>query len=110
MNQKRKKYCDNNPKFKKSKMKGAHSSNRFEVLSDLDESDAIRLQSEEYTEPIIKVPPIIIDNCHNFNSILQLLGQKCKYKRMSIGTKVMPSSVSDFEDHQITTIHEIQFF
>lgn len=111
MNQKRKRFWGNNPKYKQPKLTGATSSNRFQAFSDLDDSDAISLESEEFAEPIIKVPPIVIDNCHNFNAIIQLLGQKCKYKRMSIGTKIMPNTMSDFDDiNKILISKDFKFF
>lgn len=98
MNQKRKRFWGSSPKFKQPKLTGPSTSNRFHPLSDLDDSDVMSLANEEFTEPVIKVPPIVIDNSHKFSDIIHLLGQKCKYKRMSIGTKIMPNSMVDFEE------------
>lgn len=98
MNNKRKKFWGSNPKFKQQKFAGATSSNRFHPLSDEEESDAISIQSDEAAATTIKIPPIVIDCCHNFSKLIELLGQKCKYKRMSIGTKVMPNTLLDYDE------------
>lgn len=97
MTSKRKKFWGNNPKYKQPKTTNDSTANRFQVLSDLEESE-MSSEEGEFKEYSVKVPPIVVDSCHNFASVIKLLGTNCKYKRMSIGTKVMPNSMSIYED------------
>lgn len=87
--QKRKKFWGNNPKYKMSKTNdGATTSNRFHLLSD-DEED---LPIKE------KIPPIIVDPNFSFGKVLGMFGDKYMYKRMSIGTKIMPSTMALYNE------------
>lgn len=95
---KRKKFWGNNPRFKQRKTADVNRGNRFQVLSDLD-SDCDSIEAARDTQDFaVKVPPIVIDPCHNFTDVMKLLGSCGKYKRMSIGRKVMPNSESDYQD------------
>lgn len=77
----------------------------------MDDSDAASHESGEYSVRITKVPPIVVDSDLNFNKIIELLGQKCKYKRMSIGTKIMPNTLVDYgEIMNIFKSKNITFF
>lgn len=62
------------------------------------EDDDTSVEEGEVSEDIINVPPIIVDNGHKFTDIIKILGSSSKYKRMSIGTKVMPNTLIDFNE------------
>lgn len=99
MSSKRKRFWGNNPRYKKQKSATTSSSNRFQCLSDLDDdTDNYSVDSDVVTLEKQRIPPITVDNCHNFTDIMKLLGVNCKYKRMSIGTKVLPSSILEYEE------------
>lgn len=67
------------------------------MLSD-SEDDNISMEEGQVSEDNIKVAPIIVDNCHQFTDIIKILRSYSKYKRMSIGTKVMPNTIADYEE------------
>lgn len=96
MTSKRKKYWGNNPRYKAQKYTSSRG-NRFEMLSDL-EDDVSSVENGEIKEAVIKIPPIIVDQSHNFTVIIKLLGESCKYKRISIGTKIIPNSLPDYDE------------
>lgn len=99
MRARRKIFWGNNPRYKKQRPVTSTSSNRYQSLSDLDgDDDDDSVCSIGNVEQKEKIPPITVDNCHHFTEIMKLLGQNCKYKRMSIGTKVMPISMVGYED------------
>lgn len=100
MNSKRKHFWGNNPRYKVPKTSCSNNNNRFSCLSDLDESDDSSIIMEEERSVVLeaKIPPIVVDKCHNFCSIMKLFGSKCYYKRMSIGTKLVPTSLQDYDD------------
>ena len=64
-----------------------NSGNRFQALS-------VMKDDISSTEDYVKIPPIIVDNCHSFTEIIKLLEFGCKYKRMSIGINVMPNTLT----------------
>ena len=66
----------------------------------MEDYDSISLESEVQSAPIIPIPipPIVVDGEHSFNKIIELLGKKCKYKRMSIGTKIIPNTLEDYKE------------
>lgn len=64
-------------------------SNRFHVLSDLEDDDNSSIFNKEHMGDAVKVPPIILDSCHKLTEVMKLLGKCCKYKKMSIGTKII---------------------
>lgn len=99
MNNKRKQYWGNNPRFKVPKTMDRNS-NRFSCLSDLDESDddSSIMDANQNISIEDKIPPIIVDNCHSFSSVIKLFGTKCNYKRMSIGTKLVPSTLAYYDE------------
>lgn len=97
MTSKRKKFWGNNPKYKQQRTVGANNTNRFQELSDLEDEDNTSLEDGEAEEYVVKVPPIVVDPCQQFSSIMQLLGKDCKYKRMTIGTKIMPINLIAYE-------------
>lgn len=96
MASKRKKYWGNTPKFKQQRTAIPNSSNRYASLSDLDDNENASSENG-VNEFVVLVPPIVVDNSHNFASVIKLLGSNAKYKRMSVGTKVMPNTLTDFE-------------
>lgn len=100
MNTKRKQFWGNNPRYKVPKTACGNNSNRFSCLSDLDESDdsSVIMEEEQNIDFETKVPPIVVDNCHSFCSIIKLFGTKCNYKRMSIGTKLVPITLSVYDE------------
>lgn len=98
MTSKRKKFWGSNPRFKQQRTADVPRGNRFQELSDLDDDDASSVVTGEIRDFTIKVPPIVVDSCHNFTEVIQLLGKGGKYKRMSVGTKVMPDSIPDYEN------------
>lgn len=103
---KRKKFWGNNPKFKKSK-----SNNRFQILSDMESDENSSDDNEEQKEEVIKVPPIIVDSCHKLTELMKLLGKACKYKKMSIGTKIIANTLTEYDDIIIKLESEkYQFF
>lgn len=96
MNGKRKKKWGNNPKFKELRTQGNFSGNRFDLL---DEDDIESSDGEcETIPPKDRVPPIIVDNAHGFSLVMGLIGKQYKYKRMSIGTKIISETMSLYED------------
>lgn len=95
MTSKRKKYWGNNPKFKQQRTTNSQYENRFQELSDNDDSVS---DESEFRELAVKIPPIIVDSIHSFSNVIKLLGENCKYKRMSVGTKVMPNTLAIYED------------
>lgn len=97
MSPKRRKLWDRGPRLKAPKSIAKTDSNRFQVLSDM-EDDISSIEENENVEESVKVPPIIVDIVHSFTEIIKLLGSICKYKRMSIGTKVMPNTLPDYNE------------
>lgn len=97
MTSKRKKYWGNNPRFKVPKSTPS-GSNRFQMLSDLEDDDVSSVEKGEIKEDAIKIPPIIVDNSHNFTTVIKLLGASCKFKRISIGTKILPNSLLEYDE------------
>lgn len=97
MTSKRKKFWGSNPKFKQRRTQEVPLGNRFQVLSDLDDDDTSSEAACEPKEFIIKVPPIVVDYCHNFTDVIKFLGNGAKYKRMSVGTKVMANNLVDYD-------------
>lgn len=97
MSPKRRKLWDRGPRLKAPKSIAKTDSNRFQVLSDM-EDDNSSIEENENVEESVKVPPIIVDIVHSFTEIIKLLGSTCKYKRMSIGTKVMPNTLPDYNE------------
>lgn len=90
--QKRRKQWGNNPKFKVPRSADgpfSTSYNKFHLLSD---------EEEEDISPKEKVPPIIVDNTHSFTTVFGLIGENYMFKRMSIGTKILSTSVKLYED------------
>lgn len=84
--QKRRKFWGNMPKYKMPKTNdGAPTSNRFHLLSEDEDEEVVKKE---------RIPPIIVDSNFSFGKVLGMLGEKYKYKRMSIGTKIMPSSMA----------------
>ena len=73
---KRRKHTRNNPKFKVPKTSdgSSSSSNRFQLLSD--EEEAVVFKE--------KMPPIIVDQAHNFSTVMGLIGEKYTYNRMTL--------------------------
>lgn len=112
MSAKRKTLWGNNPKFKKPKPALPSSSNRFHYLSDIDgDDDDTSLDAGHGIQEKQRVPPITVDNCHKFTDIMHLLGINCKYKRLSIGTKVLPNSIVEYEEAiRKLKLSEIKFF
>lgn len=106
---KRRKIWGNTPRFKEHRPSNKGDTNRYQELSDLD--DDISVEDDVVTERQTKVPPIIVDSCHMFADIIGLLGQDSKYKRMSIGTKVMPNTLDEYAE-VIKTLKskDIKFF
>lgn len=96
MASKRKRFWGSNPKFKVTKTTSTFG-NRFQVLSDMEDEDASSVDNNVSGNKPIRVPPIIVDSGHSFTSVFKLLGERCKYKRMSIGTKVIANSMRDYE-------------
>lgn len=107
MASKRKQFWGNNPRFKQPKTASATYGNRFQDLSDLDEEDSIS-DGGQAKEPVLKVPPIVVDLVHSFTSIIRLFGAGCKYKRMTIGTKVLPKDLHVYEE-TIKKMKELDF-
>lgn len=94
MASKRKQFSGNSPKYKHRRIIETRRENRFQELSDLDDDD-----DQAGTEIFpTKVPPIVIDTSHSFTDVIKLLGQNAKYKRMSVGTKVMANSLNDYSE------------
>lgn len=93
MTSKRKKFWGNTPKFKQQKTADAFRNNRFQSLSDLEDDD----EPNGTQSVVMKVPPIVVDSSHSFTSVFNLQGENGKYKRMSVGTKVTPNSLTDYE-------------
>lgn len=94
---KRKKFWGSNPRFKVAKPLPRTENNRFQVLSDMEDDDS-SAEEGEVSEEIINIPPIIVDIGHKFTDVIKILGSSSKYKRMSIGTKVMPNTLIDYNE------------
>lgn len=88
---KRKEYWGNNPKFKIPKLNEGTvaSSNTFGLLDETEETEEIPVKQ--------KVPPIIVDAAHNFSEVIGILGDEYTFKRMSVGTKIMSSTLVLYE-------------
>lgn len=97
MSLKRKKYWGNNPKFKMAKATKTVP-NRFQLFSDMEDEEASSLENEIIKRNEVKVPPIIVDNSQSFSTVINLLGTSCKYKRISIGTKIIPNTLIDYNE------------
>ena len=54
--------------------------------------------NEEQKDEVIKVPSIIVDSCHKLTEVMKLLGKACKYKKMSIGTKIIANTLREYDD------------
>ncbi|XP_065355435.1 uncharacterized protein LOC135949907 [Calliphora vicina] len=87
---KRKKFWGSVPKNKIG-----NNTNRFKDLENLDDNDTYSEGEIEHEYKTI-IPPIVVDPAHGFLSVYNKLGTAYQYKRMSIGTKVISSSESDF--------------
>lgn len=95
---KRKSYWGNNPKYKSLRTSfNASTSNRFQSLSDLEDMDTSD-EEGEIVAPKEKIPPVIVDSSHEFTSVLRLVGKNYKFKRMSIGTKIISDTLALYED------------
>lgn len=107
---KRKKYWGNSPKYKMSRTSDDNLiGNRFDIFNHGNDFDS---EDEDGTEiPQEKIPPITVDVFHSFASVINLLGKHYKYKRMSIGTKVISDSKGLY-DQAISTLKraQLQFF
>ena len=90
---KRKKHWGNDPKFKmpKNSVDPSASTNRFQLLSDEEEEEVVIAVKEKF-------PPIIVDSTHSFSSVIGLIGDKYKYRRMNIGTKIVSNSLTLYND------------
>lgn len=95
---KRKKLWGSTPRFKDRKTGEAYRGNRFQALSDLDSDEESVEATGSNNALVVRIPPIVVDPSYNFTDVMKLLGNAGKYKRMSIGTKVMPNSESDYKD------------
>ena len=51
------------------------------------------------TTHIVKVvnPPIVADHCHGFIRVFKLIGKEYEFKRMSVGTKIISSSMANYD-------------
>lgn len=106
MNSKRKLHWGNSPKYKVHKRTNSdqikrhniHDGNRFGALSDIEDSDVDLIEEEKINDNEIKIPPIVVDKCHSFSTIIQQFGEKCDFKRMSVGTKLFPKTLSDYDE------------
>lgn len=94
MASKRKLFSGNSPKYKHRKTLHSYRGNIFQELSDADDDDEQEVTNIASTE----IPPIVVGTSHTLTDVIKLLGQNGKYKRMSIGTKVMPNTLLDYED------------
>lgn len=96
MNSKRKKHWGNSPKFKEPRTQGNSFDNRFKLLeeddNDTGDEDGEMIPAKE------RVPPIIVDATHSFALVMGLIGKQYKFKRMSIGTKIISETISLYED------------
>lgn len=81
-------YFGNRPKFKMQRVEPGNS-NRFHLLSN-DEEEETRIVKE-------KIPPIVVDSCHSFSQVWQILGEEYLFKRMSVGTKVICKTLILYE-------------
>ncbi|KNC24545.1 hypothetical protein FF38_04201 [Lucilia cuprina] len=99
---KRKKTFGNNPKFKIRKPSDRPSTsraamaNRFSPLDD--DSDDVSEYEEGNKTPLNKIPPIVVDVSTSFSNVHKLMGSQYKFQRMSIGTKVISSTLPLYED------------
>ena len=94
MSPKRKKSWGNCPKYKVSK---TVTNNRFQIFSDSEDEDTSTVKNDAAKDNISKIPPIIVDSIHNFTTVFKLMGESCKYKRMSIGTKIIANSMLEYK-------------
>lgn len=92
---KRKKFWGSVPKNKLNT-----NSNRFAELANVDiDDDDDDTYSEGEVQPIefkVVIPPIVVDAVHSFSTVYKKLGVTYQFKRMSIGTKVLSPTLSDF--------------
>ena len=56
------------------------------------------LENEVIKKNDIKVSPVIVDNSHMFSTVINILGTSCKYKRISIGTKIIPNTLMVYNE------------
>ena len=94
--------CGGGPKFKVPKSATKTDSNRYQVFSDM-EDDICSIEKGKNIEERVKIPPIIVDHVHSFMEIIKFLGScsNIKFKKMSIGTKVMPNTLIDYDEVKI---------
>ena len=83
--------------------------NRFQYLDN--DTDGISDYKEEIKNPNEKIPPIVVDLSTSFSTVHQLMGSQYKFQRMSIGTKVISSSLSLYEDAlKLLKISGVKFY
>lgn len=92
---KRKKFFGHNPRFKAPR---SEARNRFDLLREVDDMESSSESDEELASSKAKFLPIIVDENTSFTSVTKLMGVAFKYKRMTIGTKIISSSATQYDD------------
>lgn len=79
------------------KNKFKSNENRYSALSNLyDGEDTYSDDELEATNFKIVIPPIIVDSLHSFAAVYKLIGTTYSFKKMSIGTKIISPTATDF--------------
>lgn len=89
-------FLGNNPRFKVPR--SSETNNRFDLLGEVDDMEASSDEDEVIVSPNAKFPPIIVDGNSGFTSVTKLLGVEYKFQRMTIGTKVISSTATQYND------------
>lgn len=91
-------FVGNNPRYKCPKTSVlSGTTNRFKALEadDMDTSDD---EEVEVPSPREKFPPIVVDESTSFTTIFRIMGSQYKFQKMSIGTKIISSSLVLYEE------------
>lgn len=92
------KFAGSNPRFKSQKTSSfITSSNRFKAL-EVEDMDASSDEESQVNTPKEKFPPIVVDDSSSFSTVFRIMGNQYKFQKMSIGTKIISSSMVLYEE------------
>ena len=74
--------------------------NRFKMLQDLNDGDDDTYGESDHgdvKEYKVVIPPIVVDPCHGFIQVFKLIGKEYEFKRISVRTKIISSSMVNYD-------------
>lgn len=94
----RSKFVGNNPRYKNLRNSGLFDqTNRFKALEEED-MDTSSDEEGEIPSQKEKFPPIVVDDSTSFTTVFRIMGSQYKFQKMSIGTKIISSSLVMYEE------------